>query len=516
MNRDQMLQRLQAQTSWDLVVLGGGATGLGTALDSASRGLRTLLLEQDDFCKGTSSRSTKLIHGGLRYLRQGNVSLVRDALRERGRLMRNAPHVVKPLGLILPCFRWWERSYYRVGVKLYDLLAGSRGISRSRAVTSRQVAALAPTLESRSLKGGVLFYDGQFDDARLAVSLLKTAAEQGACLVNYARGRALNHRNGRLAGVLVQDILTGQELEVEAKTLINATGVFVDDVRRLDDSGSEPMVVASQGAHLVLDRSFLPGPAGVLIPKTSDGRVIFFLPWKGVTLVGTTDLPVQQRPLEPRPMREEIDFLLEHSSRYLSRSPRRQDVLSAFAGLRPLVASGSTRNTSALARDHTLVVSPSGMVTITGGKWTTYRKMAEDAVDEAVRQAGLEQRPSLTARLPLHGCGASPDESDWPDYGSDAEMMKQLVENDPILNQPIHPELPIRAVELVWAVRQEMACRLEDALSRRTRALLLNARAAIESAPAAARLMAQELGRSPRWEQEEVERFRAMAAGYLP
>lgn len=517
MNRDQMLAALDDTGLWDLIVVGGGATGLGIAVESASRGYRTLLLEQHDFAKGTSSRSTKLVHGGVRYLAQGNVSLVREALRERGRLLHNAPHLVHEMAFVVPNYRRWDQAFFGVGLKVYDLLSGRESFGASRFLPKQRVIELLPTIEPRKLVGGVLYHDGQFDDARLAISLALTAADQQAVLLNYMPVFGLVKADGRVQGVQARDEESGREYELRGKVVINATGVFVDQLRTFDEPGKKPLVAPSQGAHLVLDRSFLPGNTALMVPRTEDGRVLFCIPWLDSVVVGTTDIPVEKIALEPRPMEEEIDFLLRHAAKYLTRDPQPSDIRSVFAGLRPLVAAGDeSGSTAQLSRDHTLLVSNSGLVTITGGKWTTYRKMAEEAVNRAAEVAGLPQHTSVTISMPLHGaCQDAHRYGDLREYGLDAPAIRQLMQDDPRYAEKLHPEHPTTAAEVVWAARQEMARTVEDVLARRTRNLILDARASIDVAPQVAALLAAELGRDDAWQQAQVQQFRELAQRYL-
>jgi glycerol-3-phosphate dehydrogenase len=528
LNRRDLVARLAEEEPWDLLVIGGGATGLGTAVEAASRGYRTLLAEAGDFAKGTSSRSTKLVHGGVRYLRQGNVGLVLEALRERGRLLANAPHLVHNLSFVVPRYDWWEGPFYGAGLKLYDLLAGRLGLGPSRLLSVGETLAHLPTVERRGLRGGVIYHDAQFDDARLAVTLAQTAADLGGVPINYLRAEALTRDAGRLTGALLRDLETGTAHPVRARAVVNATGVFADTVRRLDDPAAAPLVAPSQGVHLVLHRRFLPGDSAIMVPHTDDGRVLFAVPWHGRVVLGTTDTPIESGPdgppLEPRALPEEIEFLLSHAGRYLTSPPGPGDVLAVFVGLRPLVRDlppaglpgAEGEDTAALARDHIVVVSPSGLVTVTGGKWTTYRRMGEDAVDRAAEVAGLGKRPSRTADLRLHGWreGMDPEEP-WSVYGSDAPALRELLESRPELGAPLHPRLPYSGAEAVWAVRHEMARTVEDVLARRTRALLLDARASREAAPAVARLMAAELGVDPAWEVRQVAAYGELAAGYV-
>lgn len=518
MNRDLALDQLRAPELWDVLVVGGGATGLGVAVEAASRGYRTLLVERHDFAKGTSSRSTKLVHGGVRYLAQGNVGLVLEALRERGLLLRNAPHLVRNLPFVVPNYDWWEAPWYGTGLKLYDLLAGRMGLGPSRHLSREETLERIPTIEPEGLRGGILYYDAQFDDARLAIALARTLADDlGGTAVNHAEAAALLKENGKVCGAVVRDLETGAEHDVRARVVINAAGVFADGLRRMDEPGSPPLLAPSQGIHIVLDRSFLPGDCAIMIPHTDDRRVLFAVPWRGRVVLGTTDTPVDEPSSEPRPLPQEIEFLLTHAVRYLSRDPTPADVLSCFAGLRPLVrAAKDSKSTSSLARDHTLLVSPSGLVTITGGKWTTYRKMGEDTVDEAARVAGLEERPSVTASLGLHGWTERPAQPPLgTSYGADARAVARLAGESPGWGEHLHPRLPYRVCEVVWAARHEMARTVEDVLARRTRALLLDARASAEAAPAVARLLAEELGRDAEWERRQVEDYRELAGGYV-
>ncbi len=517
MKRESSLNTLRSATQpFDIVIVGGGATGLGAAVDAAVRGYRVALIEQSDFAKGTSSRSTKLVHGGVRYLRQGNVSLVLEALRERGRLARNAPHLVHDLAFIIPSYHWWEGPFYGIGMKLYDRLAGKLGLGPSRLLNRQQTLEQIPNLEPARLHGGVLYHDGQFDDSRLAINLAETAVEHGAALVNYCRCTALLKQGTRISGVRACDSETGEIFEIPAKAVINATGVFVDELRRQDEPRASAMVAVSQGIHLVLPKRFLPGNAALMIPKTADGRVLFAVPWHGEVVVGTTDTPRPVHSLEPRALDEERNFVLEHARKYLTTDPTEADVLSIFAGLRPLVKAGGGGSTAALSRDHTIAVSSSGLITITGGKWTTYRQMAEDVVNQAEKIAGRKAKPAGTADLPVHGATrdtAGPE--NLRPYGSDAAAVNAILTSRANWTDRLHPALPYQKGEVIWHARNEMARTIEDVLARRTRALLLNAAAAIEAAPEVARLLAAEFGRDERWQTQQVEAFRLLARGYV-
>ena len=404
MNREEMLERIaDAGQEWDFIVIGGGATGVGVALEAASRGYRIALLEQNDFASGTSSRSTKLIHGGVRYLQQGNVALVLEALKERGTLRRNAPHLVHDLPFIVPTYDWWEGPFYGIGLKLYDMLAGKEGFGPSQILSREETLEKIPTVETDGLRGGVIYHDGQFDDSRLVVNLAQTAAAQGATPINYIEVVKLIKKKGFVGGVIARDLESGREYEVKSRAVINATGVFSDRIRLMDDPVTPPIMRPSQGVHIVLDRAFLPGKTAIMVPHTDDGRVLFAIPWHHRVLVGTTDTPVEDVSMEPLPMDHEIEFLLKHTARYLTKDPEPGDVLSMFAGLRPLVSGKQHLETARISREHTLSISRTGLITIAGGKWTTYRKMAEETLDQAIAVARVKHQPSVSETLQIHG-----------------------------------------------------------------------------------------------------------------
>ena len=493
MNRNETLQLVRdRETPWDIIVIGGGATGVGCALDAASRGLDVLLVEQHDFGKGTSSRSTKLIHGGVRYLRQGNLTLVREALAERAILLTNATHVVHSQEFIVPCYSLWQKLFFGVGLKIYDLLAGKKRIGRSRILSRSETLERLPTINSDGLSGGVLYHDGQFDDTRLLIDMAQTAAAHGAALINYARVLDfLEDDWGSIVGVKFEDARSGEIHKIKSRSIINATGAFCDPIRQMADPKSKPVVTFAQGSHIVLERRFLPSDAALMIPKTSDGRVLFCIPWHDHVLVGTTDVPVASAVLEPEALDAEIDFILETAGKYLTGRPKRSDIISVFAGIRPLVSRSAVKNTAALSRSHELFVDADSLITITGGKWTTYRRMAEDAVNKAVETRGLNATNCVTAEL---------------------SISKPLVTD----GQLLHPQLPYTDNDVVRAVRDEMAVTIEDVLARRTRALFLNAAAAIEAAPKTAAIMARELGMDQNWCAVEIERFVTTAKKYLP
>ena len=515
MRREEMVRKVrERQEPWDIAVIGGGATGMGVAVDAAARGLDVVLVEAHDFGKGTSSRSTKLVHGGVRYLEQGNVPLVMSALKERGLMRQNAPHLVHDLAFVVPNYSWWEAPFYGIGLKLYDLLAGKYGFGASKLLSKEETLERLPALEPEGLIGGVVYYDGQFDDSRLLIHLAMTAADHGATLLNYCPVTGLmRDAEGYVTGATVRDEETGEELEIPAGIVVNATGVFTDSIRRMADPAAETLVVTSQGIHLVFDRSFLKGDTALMVPRTSDGRVLFVIPWHGHAVAGTTDTPLDAPSLEPRPLDEEIEFILETAARYLTRPPTRADVLAVYVGLRPLVKGEG--KTSALSRDHVIHVDTSGLLTITGGKWTTYRHMAEDCVDHAITLGKLRDEPCPTRNLRIHGyLRDSAALGSLEVYGSDAEAIRALAQDSPALAAQLHPDLPYVAAEVVWAARAEMARSVEDVLARRTRALFLNANAAIAMAEPVAKLLAAELGRDEAWTSSQVKEFRALAQQY--
>jgi glycerol-3-phosphate dehydrogenase len=518
LNREQNLARLEQTATWDIVIIGGGATGLGTALDAAARGYRTVLLEQSDFAKATSSRSTKLVHGGVRYLQQGNISLVREALRERNLLAKNAPHLVSPLDFIVPSYRWYDSAFYGIGLKAYDALAGKQRLGKSRHLSRGETIGRLPTIRQEGLRGGSLYVDAGFDDARLAISIAQTAHARGALLLNYMRVVELKKDpGGTICGVVAEDLERGRQHHVLAKVVVNATGPFTDAVRKLDDPHHPALIAPSQGAHIVLDASFLPGDAALLIPRTDDGRILFLIPWHGVTVVGTTDTPISTVTLEPRPLAEEIEFILASANQYLAKRVTAQDIRSTFVGIRPLVKEFGCTNTSKLSRDHTIVVDPrSKLLTVAGGKWTTYRNMAEDVVDQAAELAALPQVACPTSGIELHG--ATDDTGKLGAlavYGTDARKIQALMKSDPNFARRVHPDLVLSVAEVVWACRAEMARTLDDVLARRSRWLILDARMALTAAESVARVMQVELGRDETWVKAQVEEFERIAQSYL-
>ncbi|MDH4060450.1 MAG: glycerol-3-phosphate dehydrogenase/oxidase [Aquincola sp.] len=502
--RRQTIAALAAGRSFDLVVIGGGATGCGVALDAAARGFSVALLEATDFAQGTSSRATKLVHGGVRYLAQGNVSLVREALHERATLLANAPHLAQPLAFVMPAYKLWEAPFYGVGLKMYDALAGSRGLGPTEFLTASRTRELLPTVQMRGLVGGVKYWDGQFDDARVALALARTAQAKGAVVLNHCPVTALVREGGKVTGVIARDAIGGGELRIAAKCIVNATGVWVDDVRDMDRDGGTPakpgIVAPSQGVHLIVDRAFLPGTHALLVPKTADGRVLFAVPWMGKTILGTTDTPRDDIVREPAPFHEEVEFILTEAGRYLSKTPTRADVRSVWVGLRPLVKHDGDdgENTKSLSREHTVLVGRSGLVTVTGGKWTTYRAMAEDVLAHCFDRRLLPRRAGgVTVHLPLVGAPsrASTSMTAPPGehlYGDEASTLQALPGAERWLWRDGAGGLSEAMVR--FAARHEMAQSVEDVLARRCRLLFLDAAEAARQADAVARILAEELG----------------------
>lgn len=519
MNRDIMINMLrkEKENTWDVLVIGGGATGLGSALESASRGYKTILLEQHDFAKGTSSRSTKLVHGGVRYLQQGDIGLVFEALQERGLLRLNAPHLVRNQAFIIPSYEWWNGPFYTIGMKVYDTMAGKLGLGPSVYISKEETMQAIPNLKEEGLRGGVIYYDGQFDDARLAINLAQTIVNHNGVVINYMKVKSLlKSDDGLVTGVEAQDMESDEVHIIQAKVVINCTGVFADDILQMDDPSAPKTIVPSQGVHIVLDREFLQGDYAIMIPKTSDGRVLFAVPWHKKVVVGTTDTLVNEASLEPQALDEEIQFILSTAAEYLTKKPTRADVKSIFAGLRPLAAPVEGKTTKEISREHKIIVSLSGLITTIGGKWTTYRKMGEETIDKAILVGDLPERESVTKNLPIHGAeneGLIPDELYF--YGSDRKHIKQLIKEQPKLGERLHPLFNFSTAEVVWAVRSEMARTIEDVLARRMRPLFLDAKASIEMAPIVAKLMAAELGYNSNWQAKQVEEYIQLAERYF-
>ena len=517
-DRNKLIEQLKANSKWDVIIIGGGATGLGIALDSATRGFKTLLLEQVDFAKGTSSRSTKLVHGGVRYLAQGNIDLVKEALYERGLMLKNASHLVSNQSFIIPNYRWWDNFFYTVGLKIYDFLAGKLSFGKSKRISKKETISRLETIKSDKLKGGVVYYDGQFDDSRLAVNIAQTCIEQGATVLNHFKvGQLLKNDEGSVIGVVAKDTETNLSYTLNAKVVINATGVFTDEVLKMDDALAKNIIRPSQGIHLVLDKSFLPGNNAIMIPKTDDGRVLFLVPWHNRVVVGTTDTLLDSHSLEPKALDKEIDFILETANRYLTKNVSKKDVLSIFAGLRPLAApKDKSEKTKEISRSHKIIVSDSGLVTITGGKWTTYRRMAQDTINKAIQLGKLPNAKCKTKDLLIHGSNGQIDKSQHLYiYGSDQKGIKQLIKESPELGEKLHPRLEFLKAEVVWAVRHEMARTIEDVLARRVRVLFLDANAAIEIAPEVAVILAKELNKDDEWRQQQITSFLEIAHQYV-
>jgi len=492
MDRARMIEQFKATSEFDICIIGGGATGLGIAVDATTRGLKTILFEQHDFAKGTSSRSTKLVHGGVRYLQQGNIKLVMEALKERGLLLQNAPHLVHNQKFIVPNYKWWEKPFYGIGLKIYDRMAGKLGLGPSQFLSKEETLQLAPTLDPKGLRGGIMYHDGQFDDARLAINIAQTVSQYKGVVLNYFPVKGLLKENKKVCGVQAKDFFSGKEYEIKSKVVINATGIFTDSVMNMDEPKHKNILSLSQGIHLVVDKEFLPGDTAIMIPRTDDGRVLFAVPWHDKIVLGTTDTPVAKVSLEPVPRQEEVKFILKHIGRYLSKDPQVNDVKSMFAGLRPLVKSKS-KSTATLSRDHLINIADSGLITIAGGKWTTYRRMAEDVMDIAIKKNNLYANPCVTKALKIYGYNL---QTPVPDiFHLTNDQLKTSVKN---------------------AVNEEMCMTIEDFLSRRTRILLLDARAAMKSAPRVADIMAIELRKDENWIQQQIRDFNMLAKNYLP
>ena len=516
--RRTLISQLEASQNWDVIIIGGGATGLGVALDCATRGYKTLLLEQIDFAKGTSSRSTKLVHGGVRYLAQGNIDLVREALYERGLMMKNASHLVSNQSFIIPSYSWWNNIFYTVGLKVYDFLSGKLSFGSSKRIGKKETMARLSTVKSEGLRGGVVYHDGQFDDSRLAVNIAQTCIEQGATVLNHFKVKNITKEGkGIINGVVAIDTETKKEYNLGAKVVVNATGVFTDEILQMDKPTAKNTIRPSQGVHLVFDKSFLSGSDAIMIPKTDDGRVLFLVPWHNRVVVGTTDTILDSHSLEPEPLEEEINFIIKNANRYLNKNVSRKDVLSIYAGLRPLAApKDDSEKTKEISRSHKIIVSESELVTITGGKWTTYRKMAEDTVDKIIALNKLPNKPCKTADLAIHGANGQTDFSDHLYvYGSDVNDLKSLSESHPEWSELLHERLEFTKAEVIWAVRYEMARSIEDVLSRRVRVLFLDAKAAIEMAPRVGELLRKELNQTEAWKIQQISEFTEIAQQYV-
>jgi len=515
-DRKELIDSIKETDEWDVLVIGGGATGLGIAVDSASRGFKTILVEQDDFAKGTSSRSTKLVHGGVRYLAQGNISLVKEALKERGLLLKNAPHLTKNESIIIPCYSWLKAVTYATGLTFYDWLSGRLTLGKSKIISKKELNKRLPTLRKESLKCGVLYHDGTFDDARLALNLAQTCVENGGVAINYCKVVSLLKSANKISGATILDKETENIYEIKAKVVVNATGVFVDDIIKMDNAGSKSLIRPSQGIHLVLDNSFLKSKDSIMIPHTDDGRVLFAIPWYDKVIVGTTDTPLNSHSLEPRALKNEIDFVLNTAGKYLSKKPGKNDVLSVFAGLRPLAATDdSNERTKEISRSHKVIISDSGLVSVIGGKWTTYRKMAEDTLSKIIKRKMLPNKKCITQDLEIHGYMHQRSMDALSFYGADKIKLIELIAANKSFAKPLNEETNILAGQVVWAVRNEMARTVEDFLARRTRLLFMDAKLAYKLAPEVAKIIMEELNEDEAWKENQVRQFSELAKGYL-
>lgn len=515
MNRKESLKALKEDQIWDIVVIGGGASGLGAAVDAAKRGYKTLLVEKNDFAKGTSSRSTKLVHGGVRYLQNGDISLVLEALKERGIMKRNAPHLVKDMSFVIPFYDWWNSPFYGLGLKVYDMMAGKLGLGPSTLLNREETIDLIQNVNQDGLRGGVIYHDGQFDDSRMAITLAHTATDLGATLINYIEVIGLLKEKDIISGLEVLDRESQEKFAISAKVVINATGVFSDSIVKMDQPGAPPQIRPSQGVHLVLEKEFLEGPHAIMIPHTSDGRVLFAVPWHDYVVVGTTDTPIDQASEEPRALEEEVSFILSNASQYMTKKPHRKDVKSVFAGLRPLAAQqGDTSQTKEVSRHHKVNVSTSGLISVLGGKWTTYRKMGEDAIDTAIMVGGLNEQKCKTKKLLLHG---HIEQVDFTDplhvYGTDREKIVSL--GLPQDNDSLSEKFYISKNQILWSVTHEMAIHLEDVLARRVRGLFLDATETMRIAPKVAEIMAEALRKDEDWKTKELKKTNSIIKNYI-
>ncbi len=519
LNRNALIKNMLDNNGqqWDVIVIGGGATGLGIALDAVTRGFRTILLEQSDFSKGTSSRSTKLVHGGVRYLAQGDILLVREALHERGLMLVNAPHITANQEFIIPSYSWWDCFLYTAGLKFYDLLAGGLSMGRSYFISSQEVRNRLPVINPKGLKGGIVYHDGQFDDSRMAIALADAFVNHGGVALNYFRVTGLlKDEKKKIAGVKASDSDTGKEHIIQGRLVINATGVFADEIHKIDDPHSKPTIRPSQGVHIVLDGKFLQSRSALMIPKTDDGRVLFAIPWFGKVVTGTTDTPLEKISEEPRALESEIDFILKTAGRYLVSPPRRDDILCIYAGLRPLAAdAGNPKSTKEISRRHKITISDSGLLSIVGGKWTSYRRMAEETIDRGIKAGILPFRRCITQNLRLYENGQTLREERLKIYGNRANEIEKLIDENPDLGDKIVPGLPYTRAEIIWICRNEMPYTLEDMLARRTRALVLDARASLDMAQETARLMAEELGFDNNWMEGQLKAYNELVMSYL-
>jgi glycerol-3-phosphate dehydrogenase len=514
MDRLKFLEELSSTEIWDVIIIGGGASGLGAAVDSAQRGYKTLLLEKNDFAKGTSSRSTKLVHGGVRYLQNGDISLVIEALKERGIMKKNAPQMVKDMSFVIPFYDWWNSPFYGLGLKVYDMMAGKLGLGPSELLDKQETISLINNVKNDGLRGGVIYHDGQFDDSRMAISLARTACELGATILNYVEVKQLTKENDLISGLEAIESESEKKFLIKGKVIINATGVFSDSVIQMDKPEARPMIRPSQGVHIVLEKEFLEGPHAIMIPHTSDGRVLFAVPWHNHVVLGTTDTPIDETLEEPRPKDEEIDFILANAGQYMTKKPKRKDVKSVFAGLRPLAANqGSNTETKEISRHHKVNVSTSGLISLLGGKWTTYRKMAEDAINTASMVGGLKDVKCRTHKLKLSGYDENIDfDNPLHAYGSDAtKITAQGTARD---NKSLSSKFYITKNLILWSIQKEMAIHLEDVLARRIRCLFLDAKETQKIAPSVAEIMANYLNKDEFWIKDELSSTNKIIKNY--
>ncbi len=519
MNRDKQLAdiKLNKDKNWDILVIGGGATGLGIAVDAVTRGYKTILLEKSDFAKGTSSRSTKLVHGGVRYLAQGDILLVAEALRERGMMLKNASHLTANQEFVIPAYSLWDVILYTVGLKFYDLLAGRLSLGKSYFINSKKTLSKLPLLKPEGLKGGIVYHDGQFDDSRMAVTMAGECVKRGGTILNYFEVTGfIKDGKGKISSVKATDLETGNEYQIRAKLVINATGVFADTIHRMDDPLAKPTIRPSQGVHIVLDKTFLGGNSAIMIPKTDDGRVLFAIPWYDKVVVGTTDTPLNDITNEPKALEEEVNFILKTAGNYLTKKPSRADALCIFAGLRPLAANpDNPEATKEVSRRHKITLYPSGLLSIVGGKWTSYRRMAEETIDKGIRAGLIEGRKCVTKTFRFYSNGAELKSERLKIYGNEAAEIEKLIADNPELGGLLDPGLPYTRAEIIWICRNEMPRKLEDILARRTRAMFLDARASSAIAPEVAEMMARELKNDGKWVETQIIDYNQLLLNYL-
>ncbi len=514
MNRSGSLDKLNKVSQWDIIIIGGGASGLGIAVDASKRGYRTLLLEKYDFGKGTSSRSTKLIHGGVRYLQNGDITLVIESLKERGILKRNAPHLVRDLSFVIPSYDWWSNPFYGIGMKIYDMMAGNLGLGKSIMISKDETLELIPNVSKKGLRGGVIYHDGQFDDSRMAITLALTASSKKTALLNYCSVEKLLKEEDEVIGLEFQDTINSKKYKIKSKVVINATGVFAEEIIRMDQPNIDKMIQPSQGVHIVLEKKFLKSKHAILIPQTSDGRVLFAVPWKDYVVVGTTDTHVKTASIEPKPLKDEIDFILKNASKYMTLKPKKSDIKSVFAGLRPLAATSNKKSTKEVSRSHKIDIAPSGLISVLGGKWTTYRKIAQDAIDAAISINRLKKKKCKTEKIKLVGFKKKVD---WNDpmhvYGSFKRKIQSLGGLDD--NRSLSKKFHITNNIIEWSILHEMALKLEDVLARRTRCIFLDAKESKRIAPKVAEKMAEVLEKDQKWIDEELKNFNKLIKNYI-